>query len=97
MTEAEITDIFGPRCAVFNARCGSCLMWRAHDEYAALVAAARKVVCARCRGTGALPDFAGETWSKTSSCPDCADLRALLAEVVRAGRTARETDGGDGA
>lgn len=29
MTEAEITDIFGPRCAVFNARCGSCLMWRA--------------------------------------------------------------------
>ncbi|HMU17362.1 MAG TPA: hypothetical protein PKC95_07945 [Thauera aminoaromatica] len=43
MTEAEITDIFGPRCAVFNARCGSCLMWRAHDEYAALVAAARAV------------------------------------------------------
>ena len=78
MTEAEITDIFGPRCAVFNARCGSCLMWRAHDEYAALVAAARKVTCISCAGVGTHSKFNRATSRyDDSECPACADLRAL--------------------
>lgn len=87
MTEAEITDIFGPRCAVFNARCGSCLMWRAHDEYAALAAAARTVTCAECHGDGEIKIFTDEPdhpeggrYSHTSHCPDCAELRRLLGE-----------------
>ena len=46
MTETEITELFGERCAEFDAGCAGCYVWRAHDEYATLVGAARQVVAA---------------------------------------------------
>jgi hypothetical protein len=50
------------------------------DLYDALRAAAGKVTCRRCNGHGDLlqPDTVPPGW-RTDPCPDCADLRALLA------------------
>lgn len=80
MTEAAITELFGARCAEFDAGCAGCYVWRAHDEYATLVAAARQVTCRRCNGKGVAWDLIGSGASRQIPCPDCADLRRLLGE-----------------
>ena len=32
MTPAEITEVFGERCAEFDAGCAGCQVWRQQDE-----------------------------------------------------------------
>ena len=53
-----------------------------YDALAALLAAARRVMCACCAGLGVIPvvDVASQ---RSRPCPDCADLRSILRENER--------------
>jgi len=78
--DADYNDVFEAQASMSKDIAHRLVAWPVADRRALLAyvdelrEAAGKVTCWRCLGVGVVSD-------EGASCPDCADLRALLEEV----------------